>query len=73
MSAPKSPLKKRKKCLPNKTLGRVQGRAFHATLRRSESFIYNFLGFVQTFRTAIFLETFFRTTPRIIKLGTKSL
>ena len=46
-----------KKCLLIKTLDRLQGRANHATLLRSESFFYHFLGFAQTFRTAIFLET----------------
>ena len=73
MCAPKFSSKKRKKCLLMKTLGVMQGRAHHTTLLKSESFIYNFLGSIQTFRTAIFLETLFRTRPRIIKLGTKSL
>ena len=61
MCAPKFFLKKQKKniCLPIKTLGRLRDRAHHAALLRSEYFIYNFLGFVQTFGTAIFLETSF--------------
>ena len=60
--APKFPLKKRKKSLPIKTLsylGSLQSRAYHITLPRSESFIYSFLGFVQTCWTANFLETSF--------------
>ena len=52
-------LKKGKKCLPIKTLGGPQGRAHHTTLLRSESFIYNFIGFVEAFRTATFLEKSF--------------
>ena len=59
MCAPKLWLKKLKKCLPIKTLGKLQGRPHHATLLRSESFVYNFLGFLQTFRLAILLETSF--------------
>ena len=63
MRASKFSLKKRKKCLPIKTLGRLQDRAHHATLLKSESFIYNFFGFAQTFGTAIFLKTpFFNFT-----------
>ena len=38
---------------------RLQDRADHVTLLRSESFICHFLDFVQTFRTAIFLITSF--------------
>ena len=34
-------------------------RVYHETLLRSQSFIYRFLGFVQTFEAAIFLENFF--------------
>ena len=34
-------------------------RVYHLTLLRSQSFIYRFLGFVQTFEAAIFLENFF--------------
>ena len=55
MCAPKPSLKKRKKSLLIKILGKPQGRVHHATLLRSEFFIYDFLGFVQTFRRANFI------------------
>ena len=38
----------------------MQGRAHHATLIRGETLIYHFLGFVQAFKTAIFLQTSFQ-------------
>ena len=47
--------KETKKCFPIKAYCRLQERAHHATLLGSKSFIYNFLGFVQIFRIAIFL------------------
>ena len=59
MCPSKFSLKKRKIYLPVKTLGRLQGRTHQATRLRTESFIYNFLGFIQTFGTAILLETSF--------------
>ena len=54
-------------------LGRLEGRAHHATLLRSESFVYYFLGFAKHPEQLFFLKRLFRTTPRIIKLGEKSL
>ena len=53
----KSNNKKRNAYLPKYYLDRLQDRAHHATLLRGESFIYHFLGFVQTSRTAIVIET----------------
>ena len=49
----------------------MQGRTHHATLLRTESFIYHFVGFSLTFRHLFSSKYLFRTTPRIIKLGTK--
>ena len=44
---------------PKSYLGRLQDKVHHTTLLRSESVFYHFLGFVQTFGAAIFLETSF--------------
>ena len=55
----------------NLNLCRLKGRAYHATLLRSESFIYHtFL--VKHSKQLFSLKHFFRTTPRTIKVKKES-
>ena len=63
MIVPKFSLKLRKNVYllkPKSSLGSLQGTPHYTILLRSESLIYYFLGFVWTFRTAIFLFTSFQ-------------
>ena len=54
-------------------LGSLQCRGHHTTLLRSESFIFHFINFVRTFKQLFSSKLFFRTTPRISRLGKRSL